>query len=139
VPEFKDEPVTHETDCKAYGAEYRFPGASVRYLRIAYLALARLVFLTLSSLQPLLSTIKHNKPDKSFYKNLATSTMGLCGSKQDYEPGYAGPPPPSGNPKHDQWAQQQYQRDENRRNQQKAAKKKRSKMNGIAAATAGAA
>jgi hypothetical protein len=65
--------------------------------------------------------------------------MGQCGSKQDYEPSYAGPPPPSGNPKYDQYAQEQYNRERDMREQKKTQKKKRSKMNGIVAAAAGAA
>ena len=65
--------------------------------------------------------------------------MGVCGSKQDYDTGYAGPPPPSGNPKYDQWANDQYQHEQYMRAQQQAKKKKRSRMNGIVAATAGAA
>jgi hypothetical protein len=65
--------------------------------------------------------------------------MGVCGSKQDYDSGYAGPPPPSGNPKYDQYAQEQYHREQYMREQKKAAKKRRSRMNGIVAAAAGAA
>ncbi|KAH3918071.1 hypothetical protein HBH56_031610 [Parastagonospora nodorum] len=65
------------------------------------------------------------------------STMGNCGSRQDYEPGYSGPPPPSGNPQYDQWARDQHHREQYMRDQ-KRAQKKRSRKNGVIATMAGA-
>ncbi|EAT85911.1 hypothetical protein SNOG_07260 [Parastagonospora nodorum SN15] len=61
--------------------------------------------------------------------------MGNCGSRQDYEPGYSGPPPPSGNPQYDQWARDQHHREQYMRDQ-KRAQKKRSRKNGVIATMA---